>query len=174
MLHFLQKLRIRRTEALRDKLFTRSKANGISMPGIAKSNRDQVDYVFKPSNLNHLQWHFPANINSLALSRMLQVFAESKKKIRALNTCGANFCGSTSPYHFLTQEHYTSLLRKLEHLEHLHMCICYNEKEPSRTSTSISTSPSPSTSTTYLDLLIFVAPRLKISISHNGIGSNAI
>lgn len=119
--------------------------------------RDQVDYIFKPSNLNHLQWHFPANINSLALSRMLQGYAESNQQIRALNTCGANFCGSTSPYHFLTQEHYTSLLRKLENLEDLHICICYNEKEPSPTSTS--TSPSPSA--TYLDLLISVAPRLK-------------
>lgn len=45
------------------------------------------------------------------------------------------------------------------------LCICYNEKEPIRTPTSASTSTSPSpstsTSTTYLDLLVFVAPKLE-------------
>jgi hypothetical protein len=116
--------------------------------------RDQVEYVYHPSGLNALQWHQVAKVNSLALSRVLQGLNESNPKIRALNTCGTNFCGSTSPTLPLTQEQYDSLLLKLGDLEHLHMCICYDEGDQDCTPTSH----------TYIDLLISVAPRLKMLV----------
>ncbi|KAJ5851848.1 uncharacterized protein N7529_011233 [Penicillium soppii] len=113
--------------------------------------KNQVEYVSHPSSFNRLQWHEVAKVNSLALSRMLQGLNESNPKITTLNTCGANFCGSTSPILPLTREQYDSLLLKLEDLENLHICICYDEDDLNCTPNS----------NTYIDLLISVAPRLK-------------
>lgn len=107
--------------------------------------RDQVEYMY------HLQWHQVAKVNSLALSRVLLGLNESSQRIRALNTCGTNFCGSTSPSLPLTDEQYNSVLLKLGDLENLHMCICYDEYDLDY----------PPNSNTYLDIFISVAPQLR-------------
>ncbi|CEJ53667.1 hypothetical protein PMG11_00017 [Penicillium brasilianum] len=112
--------------------------------------RDQVEYVYHQSGMDLLQWHQVAKVNSLALSRVLLGLNESSQDFRALNTCGANFCGSTSPSLPLTDEQYNSVLLKLGNLEHLHMCICYDEDDLD----------CPPNSNTYIDLFISVAPQL--------------
>ncbi|KAJ5719344.1 hypothetical protein N7493_007799 [Penicillium malachiteum] len=91
--------------------------------------RHQVEYVSCHKGMNSIQWHQVAKVNSFALSRVLLGLNESSQKIRALNTCGPNFCGSTSPSLPLTDEQYNSVLLKLGNLEHLHMCICYDKDD---------------------------------------------
>ncbi|KAJ5930855.1 hypothetical protein N7466_006348 [Penicillium verhagenii] len=113
--------------------------------------KDQVEYTYHNSGMNSLQRHEVAKVNSLALSRVLLGLNESSQKIRALNTCGTNFCGSNSPSLPLTDEQYNSVLLKLGNLEHLHMCICYDKDDLD----------SPPNSNTYIDLFIYLAPQLR-------------
>ncbi|KAJ6024980.1 hypothetical protein N7540_005777 [Penicillium herquei] len=113
--------------------------------------RHQVEFVSFGCGMNFLQSNQVAKVNSIALSRVLLGLNESSQKIRALNTCGTNFCGSTSPSLPLTDEQYNSVLLKLGNLEYLHMCLCYDKDDLGR----------PPNSNTYIDLFISVAPQLR-------------
>lgn len=129
--------------------------------------RDRIDFRFSPQGLARLRGPWRTKFSSLALLRLFQ--ALGSQKIRKLHTCGADNYGDVLSEINLPQSQYDSLLSTLEHLEDLRICTYFEKPIASdvvfRRPVGFDDILKPHDATTVLtwfDLIIKVAPRLKV------------
>ena len=129
--------------------------------------RDQMDFRFSPQGLARLRGPWMTKLVSLALLRLFQ--ALGSQKIRKLHTCGADNYGDVLSEINLPQSQYDSLLSALGHLEDLRICTYFEKPIASDVvfgkpvGADVILKPHDATMVlTWFDLIIKVAPRLKV------------
>lgn len=127
-----------------------------------RSMINQIDFRFNHDRLRLLHRDEINDINSLALSRILEALIASNRtrKVRKLHTYNADFLGRLSPKITLEAAQYNTLLSSLlDELKDLHICFAFarsiNQFAPKPPNILLE-------GQTWLNLVIKVAPRLEI------------